>query len=195
LARTAFKNDSTHSDWALNGAINPYTGQNYHVNHSYGFGSIDAAAATAYARVFSPVGPQNEYSSGINPVNRAIPDNSSIGITDTLTIQNSGIQYIEYLQISISLNHPEAGNLEIVLQSSNGSSSTLTEVHSCYSSDLISVVPCSYFTGGNTFTFGSARHLDEPADGNWTLTVRDRQAGNTGSFVSWRLTIYGRNQQ
>ena len=41
------------------------------------------------------------------------------------------------------------------------------------------------------FEFGCAALLDEPADGTWTLTVKDLRAPNTGTLTTWRLTIYG----
>jgi kexin len=40
--------------------------------------------------------------------------------------------------------------------------------------------------------FGSARHLGEAANGNWTLTVKDLAAVDTGTFQSWSLKFYGR---
>ena len=45
---------------------------------------------------------------------------------------------------------------------------------------------------GNAFVFTSVRHLDEPADGQWTLVVKDRRAATVGSITSWQLRIYGR---
>jgi subtilisin-like proprotein convertase family protein len=43
----------------------------------------------------------------------------------------------------------------------------------------------------NNFRFGSVRHLDEPADGTWMLTVSDESAMDTGTFKSWSLTFRG----
>jgi len=43
----------------------------------------------------------------------------------------------------------------------------------------------------DNWRFGSVRHLDESSQGIWTLTVRDRESGNTGTFESWQLRIFG----
>ena len=43
-----------------------------------------------------------------------------------------------------------------------------------------------------SFRFGSARHLGENPEGEWTLRLSDRiPAGNAGRLNSWRLTVYG----
>jgi kexin len=62
-----------------------------------------------------------------------------------------------------------------------GTVSQLSTAHICF--------PCTAYSG---WVFGSARHLGEAADGNWTLTVKDLFAADTGTFQSWRLTFYGR---
>ena len=43
----------------------------------------------------------------------------------------------------------------------------------------------------NPFTFGTARHLGEGADGEWTLRIRDDDAVLAGTLHSWKLTFYG----
>jgi subtilisin-like proprotein convertase family protein len=69
-----------------------------------------------------------------------------------------------------------------VLRSPNGETSVLAEEHLCPQGS----VPYS------NWVFGSVRHLDEPADGTWTLFVRDREAQLVGTFDSWRLRFRGR---
>ncbi|MCX5850819.1 MAG: proprotein convertase P-domain-containing protein, partial [Deltaproteobacteria bacterium] len=39
--------------------------------------------------------------------------------------------------------------------------------------------------------FGSVRHLGESSKGTWRLTVRDLATGDTGTFQSWTLRIFG----
>jgi subtilisin-like proprotein convertase family protein len=33
--------------------------------------------------------------------------------------------------------------------------------------------------------------LREPADGTWTMSIRDHRAGNAGSLVAWSVRIHG----
>jgi kexin len=61
--------------------------------------------------------------------------------------------------------------------------SRLHKTHAC-SGDCT-----SSFADG--WRFGSLRHLGEVADGDWTLSVRDGLAGDTGSFQAWELKLYG----
>lgn len=176
LAETARKNDSSDTGWTVNGA-------GYNINHKYGFGVIDAEAAVNTASSWTDVGAEATYTTAISSPNLSIPDNNTTGVSSTITVSGSGVSKIEYVEIYFSaLNHPYAGDLEIILTGPGGTTSTLAETHACSSI-------CGYY---NNWRFGSVRHLGEAADGNWTLTVRDKADIDTGTFQSWSLTFYGR---
>ena len=64
----------------------------------------------------------------------------------------------------------------------------LHPLHACIEPATFNPAPCSDIDG---FVFTSVRHLDEPADGPWTLTVTDRRAGAVGQLTSWQLRIFG----
>ncbi len=51
LMTTASKNDPTDTDWTTNAA-------GYHVNHKYGFGRVDAAAAVIAAAAWTNLAPE-----------------------------------------------------------------------------------------------------------------------------------------
>jgi kexin len=175
LAETARRNDPTDPDWSPNGA-------GRFVNHKYGFGVVDAQAAVARALTWTNVGPEvTPFSAGESP-EVPIPDNDAAGVSHTITITGSGIAQIEYVEVPFTSNHEYSGDLEVTLTSPAGTASRLAEQHFCSG-------PCTLYNG---WVFGSARHLGEAADGNWTLTVKDRAPSFTGTFQSWQLKFYGR---
>jgi kexin len=49
--------------------------------------------------------------------------------------------------------------------------------------------PCGAYTD---WTFGSVRHLGEPAPGAWTLEVTDMTPLDAGRLERWSLRIHGR---
>lgn len=184
LAKSARKNDTTDSDWAQNGA-------SYNINHKYGFGAADATAAVALAKTWVNVGVLVTHETSLNTVGSAIPDANLSGVSDTIAVSSSGIGKIEYVEITFSAaDHGSGGDLQVSLLSPSGTTSVLAEKHNCYSSSQ-SVTPTSC-GAHNSWVFGSARHLGESADGNWSLTVKDMASSNTGTFQSWKLKFYGR---
>ena len=194
LAETARRNHPAHGDWAL---TSPAVGQpQYHINHDYGFGVVDAAAAVARAKTWVNVGPQRVIEKTVNTL-RNIPDGDLRGVTEALTLDAvaDGDLIIEYVEVDFTSNHFYPGDLEIVLTAPSGTRSVLAETHSC----LIDVNG-SYQTRFGTclyrydpWTFGSSRHLGERSSGTWQLTVADKDNPDvTGQLLSWTLRIYGR---
>lgn len=175
LARTARQNDASNPQWAINAA-------GRRVHHAYGFGMVDAAAAVNAARGWTNLAAQHTHQSAVQPVNLPVPDNNSTGVSSNITISNSGISKIEWVDITFSAgNHAYAADLQLVLIAPSGTQSTLAEPHGCQR-------PCTPYDG---WRFGVARHLDEPADGVWRLVVKDLQAQDSGTFQSWQITVYG----
>jgi len=183
LAETARKNDTGDTDWTTNGA-------GYHINHKYGFGVVDAGAAAEAALDWVNAGEFKSYSGVSSAPSVPIPDGNTSGISPVITVSSSGIASIEYAAISLSITHGSFGDMEITLTGPSGTASVLSEEHFCYNGTT--VVPCEFFTTGAAFTFGSIRHLGEPADGVWTLTIKDLEAVNSGTFNNWSIIFYGR---
>jgi len=175
LAQTARKNDPADTDWEVT-AGTPV----YNVNHKYGFGVVDAAAAVAASRTWRNVGPERIFNSGVRSVATSIPDNTLTGVSNSIVIDSS--MSIEFIEITFSADHPYHGDLRVELTSPSGTTSLLAERHSCYS-------PCS--SDYNGWVFGSARHLGENSTGTWTLRVSDEAFLDTGTFDSWGLKFYG----
>ncbi|MGE3151720.1 MAG: S8 family serine peptidase [Nitrospiraceae bacterium] len=176
LAETARQNDAGDADWTLNGA-------GFHVNHKYGFGTVDAETAVTRARTWTNLGPQRTFSRTLAP-SLALADAGTT--TNTVAISASGISRIEWIEIEVTLSHPNDGELEIVLRNeTTGTTSVLAEPRTCAGSGIDL---CGNYDG---WIFGSARHLGEGTDGNWTLQIRDASSGLTGTLTSWKLTFYG----
>lgn len=185
LAQTARKNDPTDPEWTTNGA-------GFDINHNYGFGVVDADAAVALAKTpWTNVGPMVTYSTPLRSPGLAIPDNNTTGVSDTMSVSGSGISSIEFVDVTFSAsNHTYFGDLQVTLRNeTTGTESILAETHVCLNAQFLSITCTPSYNG---WVFGSARHLGEAANGNWTLTVKDLAMQDTGTFQSWKLTFYGR---
>lgn len=191
LAASAKQNHPDDPDWQTNAA-------GHLINHKYGFGLVDADAAIATAQswqLLPAMATVAAPSSATKPVNLTIVDNDVDGasaLQDTIAVSGSNIANVEWVDVEFTSNHNYAGDLEIILTSPAGTVSRLSETHLCQGHQC---TPSLASDGVWTWHFGSGRHLDEPADGNWTLRVVDRATGDTypgtGNWISWRLTIRG----
>ncbi len=170
LVHTAKKTDPTHADWVLNGA-------DRWVNHTYGYGAIDAAAAVNSALTWAPVAPEVTATSGLITLDAAIPDGDPIGLSSTVTISDD--ISLEWVEVVFDAEHDYRGDLNLTLSSPDGTQSILAETHSDSNANI------------DNWTFTSARHWGESSVGNWTLTTADGADGDSGIWNSWQLHLYG----
>jgi kexin len=180
LASTARKNDTDNSDWVTNGG-------GYHVNHNYGYGAVDATAAVSAARNWVNI-PVQKKATGAATTPAAIPD-AGVAATSEISISNSAISKIEFVNISVTSDHPDVSELSITLTSPSNTVSTLTVPHDCKDASEVVVSCGSAFS--TVFRFGVARLMGEVADGKWLLKIQDSKSGKTGSLVSWNLQVMG----
>lgn len=187
LAETARKNDASDSDWRVTA---PASGQpQYHINHKYGFGVVDAAAAVTKARRWnSNVGAQLQREFPV-AMATSIPDGDAAGLVQAVTVAAANDLIIEYVEVDVNLVHGDPGELSMVLTAPSGTQSVLAEQHRC--ATLTNTCPTTNYS---PWTFGSSRHLGEAAVGSWTLKLVDDSNNNIGSLISWRLRIYGRQR-
>jgi subtilisin-like proprotein convertase family protein len=170
LVTTAEKTDPSDDEWTLNGA-------NRWVNHKYGFGAIDAAAAVNAAIDWVSVAPEVELTSGAIALNATIPDNDPVGFSSTVNIGDN--ISLEWVEVVFDADHNYRGDLNLTLTSPDGTQSILAETRSDSNADI------------DNWTFTSARHWGESSGGNWTLTVADGFDGDSGIWNSWQLNLYG----
>jgi subtilisin-like proprotein convertase family protein len=171
LLRSARQVHHADNDWVTNAA-------GLHFNHKYGAGLVDAQAAVAMAQQWVNLGPQTSSQVSQSGLAVAIPDNNSTGITRTFNLTAANLR-VEQVTVTVNLNHLNRGDLEVVLTSPAGTSSRLAEQHP---------------DPGNNYanwTFSSVRHWGETAAGNWTLAIRDRHSGVSGTLTSAVLKVYG----
>jgi len=190
LARSARKNDANDAGWATNAATPALN-----IHYDYGFGVVNAAAAVELARTWTPVGPmkihsQMQATGGLNI------NDSGTAATSAMTVNASGINKIEYVEVTVDVAHNDWGNLVIDLKRNGVSTTTsrLTVNHRCLDANNAEV-DCT--VSGGRWRFGTTRHLGESADGVWTLEVFDgdgregRMDGKTGTFTNWQMRIFG----
>ncbi|MBF0316661.1 MAG: S8 family serine peptidase [Nitrospirae bacterium] len=179
LASSARKNDPFDGDWTVNGA-------GLHVNHKYGFGTIDVSEAVNKARTWTTLPPETSVTVASTP-SKAIPDNNVVGVNDTVSVSGAEDMIVEFAEIYLDApDHPCFANLDVTLTSPSGTKSVLAAAHP------ITTCPSEY--AFDNWRFGSTRHLGEPATGNWMLHVADRMAGNVGTLKSWTLKLYGHSK-
>jgi subtilisin-like proprotein convertase family protein len=183
LAKTARRNHPNDDDWVAAPGLQPF-------NHKYGFGVADAVAAVAASRTWTSVGGASSLIScapNRATPNRPLPDRTVGGAATTVSsdivVAGCGITQIEYVEIRLTAPHSYAGDLRVHLVSPSSTTSRLAEARACAGGG------CGSYAN---WRFGSMRHLDEPANGRWTLQVTDNAADDVGTFQSWSLVLYGR---
>ena len=184
LAQSARRNDPTDTGWL------PAAG-GLKFNHKYGFGVANAQAAVALAGTWSSVGGSASMKTCESPLRTpnlplpdVKPDGTSTPVSDSLSIAGCDITSIEFVEIFFTASHTYSGDLKVTVSSPAAAVSQLANARICKgSSDA-----CGPY---NNWRFGSMRHLGEAANGNWTMTVTDMGAGDTGRFDAWSLKIYG----
>ena len=169
LVESSAITDAADADWLINGA-------GHDINHKYGFGQIDAAAAVALAETWQTVDPEVSVSSATRTPNLALPDNNATGVSDTVTVTDDIV--IEWVEIDFQATHTYRGDLRITLVSPDGTESKLAEPRG---------------DGGNDYdwTFTSARHWGESSAGDWTIRVSDEFGADLGTFDQWTLHFHG----
>jgi proprotein convertase subtilisin/kexin type 2 len=178
LAKSARRNDSGDSNWIGN------------FNHRYGFGALDTTAAVAMAKTWKTVGGTNELKKCTKTAAGTagfIPD-AGVEIGSTLSLQGCAISAIEYITVSVDVTHDYSGDLVIDLISPNGSKSNLATPRKCQDASRAA----DHCGSLQNWQFGSVRHLDENASGNWHVFIRDTVAGKVGTLSGWTITVYGR---
>ncbi len=184
LIRTASKNNSGDSDWDANPVLagvqtNGATGGGLHVNHKYGFGLVDAAAAVTMADPLTYVNLPSAPNvfSGVIPVNLPIPDADLItGVSSTFNVTQDIT--LEHVEVVFNSTHAYRGDLKVVLTAPSGTQSILAEGHNDSAANY------------NSWKFMTVRDWGESSLGNWTLKVTDVKGNDVGSFDSWQLNFY-----
>jgi len=172
LMRTATRNATTDSDWAINSA-------GFHFNHKFGAGLVNAEAAVTAALTWTNLPPATNQILASNGVNLPIPDYlAGPGVNLPFTFTNDALR-VEHIRLTVDLVHPRRGDLAITLTSPSGMESRLFEPHADTNFNFYS------------WTFSSLRHWGEMSPGTWTVHFADMRAGDTGRVISAKLELIG----
>jgi kexin len=192
LAQTARKNDPSDTGWS--------TSSGYHFNHKYGFGVADANAAVQAAKTWVSVGNSSTLKrcdSGVRITNHPIPDSPSgvmpgSPLIETINIDNTcAISIVEFVEVTVTTQHTYPADLQLDLVSPINTNSRLADSRGCDRASLAtSANPCA--ANYTAWRFGSNRHIGEIARGNWQLKLTDMAAQDSGSLVSWSISVWGR---
>ena len=201
LAASARKNDAANSGWE-EGSRKYGVGSSadrYHFNHEYGFGMVDARAAVDLARGWTNVPPLES----VDAVSQAAvtippPSGSTLQtVTTTLTL-DTGIRFTEFVEINTDFMHTSFRDMDIELVSPSGAVSKLAVPFNTRYYDATYVRPDGTTLDGpyfvpldGEFRFGSARHLGEDPNGQWTLRLTDHFPDLGGTLRSWSLKVHG----
>ena len=206
LANSARTNHPSHT--RLPGALKyGSTSERYSFSYDYGFGAVDAGAAVALAKNWTDLPSLRKLEVSSGPLNIAIPDathdsnfNNIVGkeISTSLKADSNFIEFIEFIELEVSITHGQARNLFIRLDSPSTTTSEITVPYfgEGKGRNIFEVLLGINWAARladmvNPFTFGTARHLGEGAAGEWTLRIRDDDAVIAGTLHSWKLTFYG----
>ena len=186
LAASAQKNDPDNSGWKE--GARKYRSESasdrYHFNHEYGFGLVDAGAAVAMAKQWVNVAELEVGEAGSGKLDTPIPDASVDGHSTTTTSSialEKSIGFTEFVEVNVSLRHQSFRDLEIELVSPSGAVSRLSAPHDTFT-DIFTYI--DFVPMYDEFRFGSARHLGEDPNGDWTLRVTDRIHARDGILES-----------
>ncbi len=184
LAASARKNDASDGDWEDGALQYGSDTDDYSFNHKYGFGVVDAGAAVDLAADWTNVPDQRTHEvEWTGPTRFSTVINTPY--TRTVTVSQSSIDFIEFVEVTAEIDHDSFCDLKIELESPTGATSLLThsgEVYDDYGR------PVSW---DGAFRFGSAKHLGESPVGAWKLHITDEFADNGGTFRGFRIKFYG----
>lgn len=105
-----------------------------------------------------------------------IPDNNAEGITSVINVADDLTVFAS--DIYVNITHTWIGDLTVTLTSPTGTSAALHSASGGGDDDIDNTFSSSAFNG-------------EVATGDWTLSVADNAAADTGTLNNWVLTITG----
>ena len=189
---------ATHPDsmaWKTNGASNWNLGGMLYNDH-LGFGLVDAYAAVQLADTWTESDKStNELVAAARAfgLQVAIPDGES---SYSRTFHVDGNISVEHVELGIDLRHTRLGDVIIELTSPNGTVSRLMDRPGATADNPFGIGGEDQAINPSTLThllwdFSSVQFWGEQAAGDWTVTVKDVRAEETGSLASLSLRVYG----
>jgi subtilisin-like proprotein convertase family protein len=128
----------------------------------------------------------------------AIPDNNPTFTTSTVAVDS--VDNITSVTVNVNITHTGVGDLVVKATSPTGTEVVLWQQRCTTNDDLIinfsdngTTAACATTEFGNTYRPSSplSAFIGQSAIGNWTLSVADLAAANTGTLNSWSVTVCG----
>ncbi len=117
---------------------------------------------------------------GVSTPNLAIPDNLDSGISDAIVIAASGV--VQRILVNVNITHTFIGDLMVELAAPSGIREKL-HTRQGGSLDELTTIFDSNHPGELTAMIG------QPMQGTWTLHVSDRAGIDTGTLLTWEISI------
>ncbi|MCZ2357655.1 MAG: proprotein convertase P-domain-containing protein [Bacteroidia bacterium] len=185
--------------------VNPSAGVPVTVNVPACVGGSFTASVTSSGRTF------------FNSLPAAIPDNSCVGATSTITVSGMGAAVpSDRISVMVNLTHTWDGDLELFLVTPGGQRLGLSNrrggsgdnyTNTVFTDSAITAIssgsapftgvyrPETATYGGCTAstitTFGAIGGGTIVPNGNWSLVVYDRAGGDVGTVISWYISFPG----
>lgn len=162
---------------------------NLTVSSYFGFGLMDASRMIEYAKDWHTVPPQLACETTLNVSNASsrliIPSHGDLQLTLSMRQDNCSIQYLEHMQVEVSLRFPRRGYVEMLSTSPSGTQSKLL-----YSRMMDSLTGYKYFTN---WRVSSLHYWGERPFGDWNITIRNARRWNVGKgrVLGLKLILYG----
>ncbi len=185
---------ATHPDsmsWKVNAASNFNLG-GMQFNDSLGFGLVDAYSAVRLAQTWTQTDTAiNEISASARAfgLREAIPDGDS-AYTKTFRIDSD--LRVEHIELGIDLRHTRLGDLILEVTSPSGTVSRLMDRPTVNAEQPFGLsgedsgIPTHLL-----WDFSSVQFWGEEAAGDWTISIKDVRAEQTGTLSSLSLRVYG----
>ncbi len=170
LVHSARQCDSGHPFWSTNGS-------GHLMNYNYGFGAVDAGAATQLAASWTNVSAEQSWTSGALAANQTIPDNDPNGLEFTINVPQ-GIT-VEHVELVLNVTHGYVGDLVIWVKSPQNTKSTLSTQRTDPQDNLVDYI------------FTTVRSWDESSAGDWTFHISDESSNRVGTLQDYELIVYG----
>lgn len=172
--------------WTINGA-GDWNGGGMHVNNDVGYGMVDAHAAVNLAETWTSQSTAANVLQvgGTAQVDQAILVGGS-GVNSSIDVTSP--EQVERAEVILSLNDPQASNLNITLTSPSGTKSVLLTTPTSVdpSGNQAQAVPFP----SQPYSMTSTQFLGENSTGTWTLNVQDLN-GQSVQLNDWQLVLLG----
>lgn len=174
IVRTARPRTLQAIDWQINGA-------GYTFSNRFGFGLMDAYGMVELARNWTSVSPQHSCDISLYHTPNST-SNPSIAVLELYVTECQQVNFVEHIQVEVSLDVDRRGLVELDLISPSGTKSTL----------LTSRNRDASRSGFTSWPFMTLHMWGERPQGKWILQIRNKEIYNPSMSVGeCKLIIYG----